>query len=59
MGGVSDNALSDKDIDDLIIARADAKTNKDFARADRIREQLKDAGIELEDSRSGTTWRRL
>ena len=59
IGEIAEDSLSDDAIDSLIIARADAKTNKDFARADEIREQLKEAGIELEDSRSGTTWRRL
>ena len=57
-GDESSNGLSDSDIDNLIIERADAKSSKDFARADGIRIQLKDAGVELEDSRSGTTWRR-
>ena len=52
------DGLTDDTIDTLIIERATAKSNKDFARADEIRIQLKDAGIELEDSRSGTTWRR-
>ena len=52
------DGLTDDVIDALIIERADAKTNKDFARADDIRVQLKEAGIELEDSRTGTTWRR-
>lgn len=52
------DGLTDEAIDALIIERADAKTNKDFARADEIRVQLKEAGIELEDSRTGTTWRR-
>ncbi|MGP4848826.1 CysS/YqeB C-terminal domain-containing protein [Marinobacter sp. 1Y8] len=42
----------------MIIERAESKANKNFARADEIREQLKEAGIELEDSRAGTTWRR-
>ena len=54
----SSNGLSDHDIDNLIIERAEAKSSKDFARADAIRIQLKDAGVELEDSRNGTTWRR-
>ena len=58
IGEEQTDGLSDAAIDDLIIERADAKTNKNFARADEIREQLKEAGIELEDSRSGTTWRR-
>lgn len=58
IGDKADDSLTDGVIDDLIIERANAKSNKDFARADEIRVQLKDAGIELEDSRSGTTWRR-
>lgn len=58
IGEQADDGLTDDTIDGLIIERADAKTNKNFARADEIREQLKDAGIELEDSRAGTTWRR-
>ncbi|MGO2341014.1 MAG: cysteine--tRNA ligase [Psychrobacter sp.] len=58
IGEQVDNGLTDVAIDGLINERADAKTNKNFARADEIREQLKEAGIELEDSRAGTTWRR-
>lgn len=58
IGEAATDGLSDNEIEDLISARADAKRNKDFARADSIRVQLKDAGIELEDSRAGTTWRR-
>ena len=58
IGEQAEDGLTDTAIDDLIIERADAKTNKNFARADEIRKQLKEAGIELEDSRAGTTWRR-
>jgi cysteinyl-tRNA synthetase len=58
IGDKADGDLTDAAIDSLIIERAEAKTNKNFARADEIREQLKEAGIELEDSRAGTTWRR-
>ena len=58
IGEQTDSGLTDAVIDGLIIERADAKVNKNFARADEIREQLKEAGIELEDSRAGTTWRR-
>jgi cysteinyl-tRNA synthetase len=57
-GDKAEDDLTDAAIDGLIVERADAKTNKNFARADEIREQLKEAGIELEDSRAGTTWRR-
>jgi len=58
IGDEQDSGFTDTAIDNLIIERADAKTNKNFARADEIRVLLKDAGIELEDSRTGTTWRR-
>lgn len=40
----------------LIAERADAKKNKDFARADQIRKDLAAEGIELKDSAQGTTW---
>ena len=46
------------DIDSLIQARLEAKKNKNFAEADAIRKQLADAGIILEDTLQGTTWRR-
>jgi len=48
-----------KEIEELIIKRAEAKKAKDFAAADNIRQTLRDRGIILEDSSSGTTWRRV
>ncbi len=52
-GGLSSDA-----IDKLLVERAQAKSNRDFARADAIRDELKAAGIIIEDGASGATWRR-
>ncbi|MDE0925650.1 MAG: cysteine--tRNA ligase [Methylophilaceae bacterium] len=46
------------DIDGLIKARIDAKAAKNYAEADRIRQELADSGIALEDTPQGTTWRK-
>lgn len=43
-------------IEALIQARNEARANKDYAGADRIRQQLLDQGVVLKDSREGTTW---
>ena len=50
--------LSAEDIEALIQARADARKAKNFAEADRIRDDLLEKGIILDDSREGTTWRK-
>jgi cysteinyl-tRNA synthetase len=54
-GGVSDD---DARIDALLVERAEARKNKNFARADEIRDQLNAEGIVFEDGPQGTTWRR-
>ena len=48
-----------EEVERLISEREDARRAKDFARADRIREELKHRGIALEDSREGVRWRRV
>ncbi|HWH18841.1 MAG TPA: cysteine--tRNA ligase [Allosphingosinicella sp.] len=48
----------DARIDGLVEARTQAKRERDFAEADRIRTELAGEGIVLEDGPDGTTWRR-
>ena len=43
----------------LIKEREEARKNKDFARADALRDQLLEMGIAIEDSRDGTKWKRI
>ncbi|RCW63592.1 cysteine--tRNA ligase [Saliterribacillus persicus] len=52
------DALLDEEIEALIQERIDARKNKDFNRADEIRDQLKDKNIILEDTPQGTRWKR-
>jgi len=56
--GGTGGELSAEDIEALIQARADARKARDFAEADRIRDELAEKGIILDDSREGTSWRR-
>jgi cysteinyl-tRNA synthetase len=50
--------LSDAAIEALIAEREAAKLAKNYVRADEVREELKQQGVILEDSREGTRWRR-
>jgi cysteinyl-tRNA synthetase len=51
-------SLSDAEIESKITARNTARTQKNFALSDEIRQQLDTLGIVLEDGANGTTWRR-
>lgn len=51
-------AGDEAEIETLIQRRAEAKKARDFAEADRIRDEIKARGIVLEDGAGGTTWRR-
>ena len=54
-----ESAESDPEIDALVAARTQAKKDKNWAEADRIRDELKARGIELIDTKEGTKWKRV
>lgn len=60
--GVAGHAVEDTDaaeIDRLVVARDQARKDKDFATADRIRDELAERGVVLEDGPEGTKWRKV
>jgi cysteinyl-tRNA synthetase len=56
--GVGTEELDDEAIEQLIAKRNEARANKDWAESDRIRDELKEQGIILEDGAQGVSWRR-
>ena len=52
-------ASADPEIDALVAARTEAKKAKNFAEADRIRDELKARGIEIIDTPQGAKWRKV
>ena len=52
-------ANADPEIDALVAARTAAKKSKNFAEADRIRDELKAMGVEIIDTPQGTKWRKV
>ena len=56
---VSESGEADAEVEAKIQARQDAMKAKNYAEADRIRDELKAAGIELTDIPHGVTWKRI
>ena len=56
---VSESGEEDARVETLIRQRQDAKKAKDFAEADRIRDALKDMGVEVTDVPGGAKWKRI
>ena len=54
------NAVDDTaEIEALIAQRTEARKSKNWAESDRIRDLLKEKGVEIKDSKDGTTWKRV
>ncbi|HXT76572.1 MAG TPA: cysteine--tRNA ligase [Candidatus Eisenbacteria bacterium] len=59
LGYAAAAAITDAEIEKLIAERQDARKRRDFATSDRVRKELADRGIILEDSKDGTVrWKR-
>ena len=57
-GEAGEGDLADANVDALVVQRQQAKSDRNFALSDQIRDQLKVVGIVLEDSKEGTVWKR-
>ena len=55
----ADDGLTEKLMELIISIRQDARKNKNWAIADKIRDDLKAAGIALEDTKNGVRWKRI
>ena len=53
-----EGGLSDQEIDALVAERNAAKKDRDFSRADKVRNDLAAAGVILEDTKEGVRWKR-
>ena len=58
-GGYTITGEGDPEIDALVLQRYEAKKAKNFAEADRIRDELKAKGIEILDAKNGATWKHI
>jgi len=58
-GSIIITGEGDAAIDALVLQRAEAKKAKNFAEADRIRDELKTQGIEIVDTKEGASWKRV
>ena len=56
---IAEDGTHDPEIESLLKARAEAKKAKNFAEADRIRDELKASGIEVTDIPGGAKWKRI
>jgi cysteinyl-tRNA synthetase len=56
--GADEPGLADE-VERLIAEREAARTARDFARADKLRDELRERGIALEDSKEGVRWKRV
>ena len=58
-GGYTVTGEGDPAIDALVLARGEAKKAKNFAEADRIRDELKAMGVEVTDVPGGASWKKV
>ena len=56
-GGGTATHIDGDEIERLIAARNAARKEKNFAEADRIRDELAAKGVQIEDGPQGTSWR--